>query len=184
MNVILSIFSASFGTLAWSLLIVAALVGLLLLAIKGFDTRRRPSAVGIIAMAVMSVLMMVEVVPAVAAAGLKSTISDVNDGAKALTDSMLPFGGGNFQGLDLEKIGEATDEVADAAIESINDYILKKTLIALAIFIVGVIVVFATLETVPAGRRRGLSRTNTNKPNHRALNNGKPHSNRSRRHRL
>ncbi len=94
MNVILSIFSASFGTLAWSLLLVAALVGLLLLAIKGFDTRRRPSAVGIIAMAVMSVLMMVEVVPAVAAAGLKSTISDVNDGAKALTDSMLPFGGG------------------------------------------------------------------------------------------
>jgi len=94
MNVILSIFSASFGTLAWSLLIVAALVGLLLLAIKGFDTRRRPSAVGIIAMTVMSVLMMVEVVPAVAAAGLKSTISDANSGANLLISNILTLSGG------------------------------------------------------------------------------------------
>lgn len=185
MNVILSIFSASFGALAWSLLIVAALVGLLLLVIKGIDARRRPSAVGIIAMVVMSVLMMVEIVPAIAATGLKSTVNDINSGVNSLTNSALLFGGGNFRGLGLEeKIGEATDEVAATAIKSINDYILKKSLIALAIFIVGAVIVFATLETTPSGSRRGTTRTNNNKSTHRSLSNGKPHFNRSRRHRL
>lgn len=179
MNIIISLLSHSYQAIIIGLLIVAVIMGLTLAAIKGYNPRARFSPAGMVATAITSLLLAFQFIPTVAAMKLKSTAIETQEGINSLIKSNLPpTGGGSLTG--------SVNEIGNAAVDYLSNFILKELLIALAIYIAGVAVICLTLNThAPARGLRGpSSRLKSNNSNHIVTRNGKPHSHRSRRHRL
>lgn len=223
MNLVLSLFSHSFWSIVIGLMIVAAITGATVALLKGYNPRARLSGAGIVSLSLTSVLLAVQIIPAVAAFRLKSTVGELRADANTLIASIS--GGGNLltsiptdrevaekleadyplisqlaadspplqQVADLSSPNDFINAVADSAISSLNSFILKELLIALVILAVGTTIAALTLRTpgsasVRAGRRPLPNNTYKHKTishKHKTIShNGKPHFNRSRRHRL
>lgn len=179
-NILWKLGSAS----GWSILISIGVVVLLALLvwviIKGCKPKARLSTVGMIAAGATALLLVVQLVPAVAAINLKSTVNDAHEFANTLIDSNI-IEGGYF-----DPASDYVDTIAAEAHSFLNNFITKALLIALVETIIGISIVIFTLESgsrAPNYGRRGTP-VRGNKSNHNISRYGKSHSNRSRRHRI
>lgn len=95
-NILWKLGSAS----GWSILISIGVVVLLALLvwviIKGCKPKARLSTIGMIAAGATALLLVVQLVPAVAAINLKSTVNDAHEVVNTLIDSDIINGGGVF----------------------------------------------------------------------------------------
>lgn len=171
----------------WSLLAGLGAVALVGVVVWVVITLIRPgwriSPVGIVAGSLTLMLLSVQVVPAIGAYRLKSTVRNTQDKVNSLIHSELAQMGGVIS----ENSSEYVDGLARQTHDYLDNFIRKALLIASVEALAGFsIVVFSMEKPIPASARNGRrgAPLRSNRTNHIITRNGKSHTYRSRRHRL
>lgn len=109
-----NIFGHSFWSVIIGVVIVLVFVGLIGIIIQATKPRARFSVLGLCIGAVMAVLLVIQVVPAVSAFRLKSEVNEMRDSANSLIINILAIGGGTTPQLnDPEQINQAIDLISE-----------------------------------------------------------------------